>query len=56
MVAVEAGLAHMLVERIFLLCPVQVACWLPDCLIWAAHRVGGRISAACLEATVQERS
>ncbi|CAJ1424041.1 unnamed protein product [Effrenium voratum] len=29
---------------------VEVACWLPDCLIWAAHRVGGRISAACLEA------
>eukprot|EP00435_Cladocopium_sp_Y103_P034074 s979_g8.t1 len=29
---------------------VEVACWLPDCLVWAGHRLGGRISAACLEA------
>ena len=28
----------------------KVACWLPDCLLWAGHRLGGRISAACLEA------
>ena len=31
----------------------KVACWLPDCLVWAGHRLGGRISAACLEALLQ---
>ncbi|CAK9026161.1 unnamed protein product [Durusdinium trenchii] len=29
---------------------IEVACWLPDCLVWAGHRLQGRISAACLEA------
>lgn len=29
---------------------IQVACWLPDCLVWAGHRLDGRISGACLEA------
>eukprot|EP00438_Fugacium_kawagutii_P026158 Skav212231 [mRNA] locus=scaffold4279:87092:88741:+ [translate_table: standard] len=29
---------------------LEVACWLPDCLLWAGHRLQGRISAACLEA------
>lgn len=29
---------------------VEVACWLPDCLLWAGHRLSGRLTAACLEA------